>query len=79
MAKPWATNLLHFHPNQLFKKWFQIWHYFVLQLFWLLLKKLGNFFPNHLVFTKSKTGALIFHGVEPNCKSDIKPFSPSLA
>jgi hypothetical protein len=31
------------------------------------------------VFTKSKTGALIFHGVEPSCKSDIKPFSPSLA
>jgi hypothetical protein len=25
------------------------WHYFVWQLFWLLFKKLGNFFTNHLV------------------------------
>jgi hypothetical protein len=26
-----------------------MWHYFVWQLIWLLLKKLGIFFPNHLV------------------------------
>jgi hypothetical protein len=32
-----------------FKKWFVIWHYFVWQLFWLLFKKLGNFFSNHPV------------------------------
>jgi hypothetical protein len=25
------------------------WHYFVWQMFWLLFKKLGNFFTNHLV------------------------------
>ncbi len=42
---PWATNLLHFLLNQLLKKWFLIWHF----LFWLLFKKLGNFFQNHLV------------------------------
>jgi hypothetical protein len=48
MSIPWATNLLHFHPNKLFKKWFLIWH-FVWQMFWLLFKKLGDFFPNHLV------------------------------
>jgi hypothetical protein len=43
MAIPWATNLLHFHIDKLFKKGFVIWHYFVWQLFWLLFKKLGNF------------------------------------
>jgi hypothetical protein len=49
MAIPWATNLLHFHLNKLFKKGFLIWHYFVWQLIWLLFKKLGDFFPNLLV------------------------------
>jgi len=49
MAIPLATNLLHFHRNKLFKKWFLIWHYFVWQLIWLLFKKMGDFFPNHLV------------------------------
>jgi hypothetical protein len=44
MEIPWATNLLHFHLNKLFKKCFLMWHYFVGQLFWLLLKKLGDFF-----------------------------------
>ncbi len=41
---PWATNLLHFQLNKLFKKWFLIWHYFAQQLIWLLFKKLGEFF-----------------------------------
>jgi hypothetical protein len=49
MALPWATNVLHFHLNKLFKKWFLIWRYFVWQLIWLLFKKLGDFFPNHVV------------------------------
>jgi hypothetical protein len=49
MVIPWATNLLHFHLNKPFKKWFLIWHYFVWQLFWLIFKKLGQFFKNHLV------------------------------
>jgi hypothetical protein len=44
MTIPWTTNLLHFHLNKLFKKWFLIWHYFVWQLIWLLFKKLGDFF-----------------------------------
>jgi hypothetical protein len=44
MAIPWPTNLLHFHLNKLFTKWFLIWHYFVWQLIWLLFKKLGDFF-----------------------------------
>jgi len=44
MAIPWATNLLHFHLDKLFKKGFVIWHYFVLQLFWLLFKKIVQFF-----------------------------------
>ena len=44
MAIPWATNLLHFHLNKLFKKGFVIWHYFVWQLFWLLFKKMRQFF-----------------------------------
>ncbi len=48
MAMPRATNLLHFHLDKLFKKGFVIWHYFVWQLFWLLFKKFGNFFQNHL-------------------------------
>jgi hypothetical protein len=48
MATPWATNFLHFHLHKLFKKWFLIWDYFVWQKFWLLFKKLGDFFPNHL-------------------------------
>jgi hypothetical protein len=43
MAIPWSTNLLHFPPNKLFKKWSLIWHYFVWQLFWLLFPKLGDF------------------------------------
>ncbi len=45
----WDTNLLHFHLKKLFKKGFVIRHYFVWQLFWLLFKTLGDFFPNHLV------------------------------
>jgi hypothetical protein len=44
MAIPWATNLLHFHLNKPFKKRFLIWHYFIWHLFWLLFKKLGDFF-----------------------------------
>jgi hypothetical protein len=44
MAIPWAINLLHFHLNKPFKKWFLIWQFFVWQLFWLLFKKLGDFF-----------------------------------
>jgi hypothetical protein len=44
MTIPWAINLLDFHLNKLFKKGFAIWHYFVWQLFWLLFKKLGDFF-----------------------------------
>ncbi len=48
MAKPWATNLLHFHLNKLFKKWFLIWHYF-LATYLATFQKIGRFFPNHLV------------------------------
>jgi hypothetical protein len=46
MAIRWPTNLLHFHLNKLFTKWFPIWHYFVWQLIWLLLK-------NWAIFSKS--------------------------
>jgi hypothetical protein len=49
MAVPWASNLLHFRLNKLFKKVFCIWHYLAWRLFWLLFKKLGDVFPNHLV------------------------------
>ncbi len=59
MAIPWATNLLHFHLNKPSKKWFLILHYFVGQLFWLLFKKLGYFFPNHLV--TQLTSSLFVH------------------
>jgi hypothetical protein len=38
MVIPWATNLLHFHLNKPFKKWFLIWHYFVLATF----QKIGS-------------------------------------
>ncbi len=44
MAAPWASYLLHFHPNKLFKNVFVFWHYLAWHLFWLLFKKLGNFF-----------------------------------
>jgi hypothetical protein len=43
MAITGTTNLLHFHLNELFKKWFLIWNYFVWQFMWLLLKN-GQFF-----------------------------------
>ncbi len=43
MVIPWATNLLQFHLNKLFKQWFLIWHYFVWQLFWLRFEKLAIF------------------------------------
>jgi hypothetical protein len=49
MAIPWCTNLLHFHLNMLFEKWFLIWHYFVWQMFWLLFKEIGQFSLIHLV------------------------------
>jgi hypothetical protein len=48
MAIPWATNLLHFHLKKVFKKWLIIWHYF-LATYLATLKKLGDFFQNHLV------------------------------
>jgi hypothetical protein len=48
MAIPWATNLLHFHLNKPFKKWFLIWHYFV----WLLFNQLGNFFSKSFGHTE---------------------------
>ncbi len=50
MAVPLATNLLHFHLNKkLFINIFVLWHYLAWPLFWILFKKMGNFFPNHLV------------------------------
>jgi hypothetical protein len=49
MAIPWATILVHFHQNKLFKTCFALWYYFALNLFWLIFKTLGEFFPNHLV------------------------------
>jgi hypothetical protein len=49
MPIPWATNLLHFHLNKLFKKK-------VCNLATVLatFKKIGRFFPNHLVTLLSK-------------------------
>ncbi len=47
MAIPWTTNLLHFHQNKLFKKWFLIWHYFVWQLI------IGYFSKNWAIFSIS--------------------------
>ncbi len=50
MSVPWATNLFHFHLNKLFKNVFCISALFGLVFwFWLLFKKIGCFFPNHLV------------------------------
>ncbi len=45
MAIPWATNLLHFHLNKLFKNGFK----FGIILFGYFKKELGDFFPTHLV------------------------------
>jgi hypothetical protein len=47
MATPLVTSLLLFHQYKLFKNMVCILTLF--GLFWLLFKKLGDFFPNHLV------------------------------
>jgi hypothetical protein len=46
MTIPWATNLLHFHLNKLFKKWLAL---FCLATVLSTFQKIGRFFPNHLV------------------------------
>jgi len=47
MVTPLVTCLLNFHQYKLFKSMVCILAFF--GLFWLLFKKLGYFFPNHLV------------------------------
>ncbi len=49
MAIPWATNLLHFHLNKPFKKWYLFWQYCILATLLATFQKIGRFFPNHLV------------------------------
>jgi hypothetical protein len=47
MVTPLVTSILHFDQNKLFKDIVYILALF--GLLGLLLKKLGNFLPNHLV------------------------------
>jgi hypothetical protein len=47
MVTPLVTSLLHFHQYNLFKNMVYIFALF--GLFWVLLKKLGDFYLNHLV------------------------------
>ena len=47
MVTPLVTSLLHFHQYKLFKNMVCVLVLF--GLFWVLFKKLGDFFPNHLV------------------------------
>ncbi len=47
MVTPLVTSLLHFHQYKLFKNMACILALF--GLFWHLFKKLGYFFPNHMV------------------------------
>ncbi len=47
MVTPLVTSLLLVHQYKLFKNMVCILALF--GLFWLLFKKLGDFFPNHLV------------------------------
>ncbi len=48
MVKPLATNLLHFHLNKLFKMVSNL-ALFCLANYLATIKKIGWFFPNHLV------------------------------
>jgi len=49
MTIPWATNLLHFHLNKLFKKGVRNLALFCLATVSATFQKIGRFFPNHLV------------------------------
>ncbi len=49
MAMPWATNLLHFHLNKLFKKIVSNLALFCLETYLVTFQKIGQFFENHLV------------------------------
>jgi len=58
---PWATNLLHFHLNKLFKMVSNL-ALFCLATYLATFQKIGRFFPNHLV-----TLLLIFTDFEGSC------------
>jgi hypothetical protein len=49
MAIPWATILVDFHQNKLFKNMFCIVVLFGFASVLAPFQKLGEFFPNHLV------------------------------
>jgi hypothetical protein len=45
MDIPWATNLLHFHQNKLFKNMFCILALYGLATVLATFKRIGQFFP----------------------------------
>jgi hypothetical protein len=49
VAAPWATNLLQFDSNKLFKNMFCILVLFGLAAVLATFQKIGQFFPNNLV------------------------------
>jgi hypothetical protein len=49
MATPWATNLIHFYLNNLFKTWFVLWHYLALATILATFQKLWVIFSILLV------------------------------